>query len=103
MKFILLTAAALLVSTAALAKDCELVNDGSVRVWPCAPTPAGVGAHGQTLTLPSFTSSQSFASAAVETSSAAAVKRMNFILSPWCELSETSCFVSLLCSPVKVL
>jgi len=39
MKF-LVTAAALLISTAALAKNCELVSDGSVRVWQCAPTPA---------------------------------------------------------------
>jgi len=40
MRFIFVTVAALLVSTAVLAKDCQLVSEGSVRVWQCAPTPA---------------------------------------------------------------
>jgi hypothetical protein len=39
MKLILI-ASALLVSTAALADDCKMIGDGSVRVWQCAPTPA---------------------------------------------------------------
>jgi hypothetical protein len=39
MKFILVTVAVVLISGAAVAKDCELVSDGSVKVWQCAPTP----------------------------------------------------------------
>ena len=36
---IILVTAVLLIATAAAAKDCTLVSDGSVRVWQCAPTP----------------------------------------------------------------
>lgn len=36
---LVLVATVLIISTAALANDCKLVSDGSVRVWQCAPTP----------------------------------------------------------------